>query len=210
MLLISSSMFTVLPTPAPPNRPTLPPLANGQIRSITLMPVSSSSTDGDSSSNFGAGWWIGAALVGLDRAGFVDRTAEHVHDAAQRGRAHRHRDRRCRCSVTFMPRRRPSEEPMRDGAHDAVAELLLDFERQALFGQPCLVRCPRGRARRRSWACASRGNSTSTTAPMHWTMVPWLMVVLPGCSVSNSIALECRRACLKPPPRRRRFRTVPW
>jgi len=26
MLLISSSMFTVLPTPAPPNRPTLPPL----------------------------------------------------------------------------------------------------------------------------------------------------------------------------------------
>jgi hypothetical protein len=47
MLLMSSIMFTVLPTPAPPNRPTLPPLANGQIRSITLMPVSSSSGDGD-------------------------------------------------------------------------------------------------------------------------------------------------------------------
>ena len=31
MLLMSSSMFTVLPTPAPPNRPILPPLANGQI-----------------------------------------------------------------------------------------------------------------------------------------------------------------------------------
>ena len=30
--------------------------ANGQIRSITLMPVSSSSTDGDNSSNFGAAW----------------------------------------------------------------------------------------------------------------------------------------------------------
>lgn len=42
------------PTPAPPNRPTLPPLANGQTRSITLMPVSSRSTDGLSSSNFGA------------------------------------------------------------------------------------------------------------------------------------------------------------
>ncbi len=49
-------MFTVLPTPAPPKRPTLPPLANGQMRSITLMPVSRSSTDGESSSNFGAGW----------------------------------------------------------------------------------------------------------------------------------------------------------
>ena len=47
-------MLTVLPTPAPPNRPTLPPLANGQTRSITLMPVSSRSTDGLSSSNFGA------------------------------------------------------------------------------------------------------------------------------------------------------------
>jgi hypothetical protein len=56
MLLISSIMFTVLPTPAPPNRPTLPPLANGQIKSITLMPVGSSSTDGESSSNLGAGW----------------------------------------------------------------------------------------------------------------------------------------------------------
>jgi hypothetical protein len=50
MLLISSIMLTVLPTPAPPNRPTLPPLANGQIRSITLMPVSSRSCEGDSSS----------------------------------------------------------------------------------------------------------------------------------------------------------------
>src|SRR5690606_37316850 len=58
MLLISSSMFTVLPTPAPPNRPTFPPLANGQTRSITLMPVSSSSTEGESSSNAGASWWI--------------------------------------------------------------------------------------------------------------------------------------------------------
>ena len=40
MLLISSRMTTVLPTPAPPNAPTLPPLVKGQIRSMTLMPVS--------------------------------------------------------------------------------------------------------------------------------------------------------------------------
>ena len=56
-------MLTVLPTPAPPNRPTLPPLANGQIRSITLMPVSSSSCDGESSSYSGALRWIGAIWV---------------------------------------------------------------------------------------------------------------------------------------------------
>src|SRR5690606_34640283 len=58
MLLISSIMLTVLPTPAPPNRPTLPPLANGHIRSMTLMPVSSSSVAGDWSSYDGAARWI--------------------------------------------------------------------------------------------------------------------------------------------------------
>ena len=47
MLLISSMMTTVLPTPAPPNAPILPPLRNGQIRSMTLMPVESTSGDVD-------------------------------------------------------------------------------------------------------------------------------------------------------------------
>ena len=32
--------------------------------------------------------------------------------------------------TTFMPRRRPSEAPERDRAHDAVAQLLLHLERQ--------------------------------------------------------------------------------
>ena len=36
---------------------------------------------------------------------------------------------------TFMPRRRPSEEPSAMHAHDAVAELLLDLEGQALLGE---------------------------------------------------------------------------
>ena len=39
--LIISWMSTVLPTPAPPNRPILPPLTYGVSRSRTLMPVSS-------------------------------------------------------------------------------------------------------------------------------------------------------------------------
>ena len=33
-------MTTVLPTPAPPNNPILPPFKNGWIRSMTLTPVS--------------------------------------------------------------------------------------------------------------------------------------------------------------------------
>ena len=58
MLRISSIIFTVLPTPAPPNNPTLPPFAKGQIKSITLIPVSSNSVAGERSVNAGASRWI--------------------------------------------------------------------------------------------------------------------------------------------------------
>ena len=56
---MSSWMSTVLPTPAPPNRPTLPPLAYGARRSTTLMPVSNISVVGMRFSTFGAERWIG-------------------------------------------------------------------------------------------------------------------------------------------------------
>ena len=75
MLLMSSIIVTVLPTPAPPKRPILPPFANGQMRSMTLMPVSSSSVDGESSSNVGAVRWIDIDFVGVDRPALVDRAA---------------------------------------------------------------------------------------------------------------------------------------
>jgi hypothetical protein len=63
MLLISSWMRTVLPTPAPPNRPVLPPFVYGSSRSTTLMPVSNISTFVDCSSNAGAGRWIGYVFL---------------------------------------------------------------------------------------------------------------------------------------------------
>src|SRR6516162_2871751 len=59
MLLISSMMITVLPTPAPPNSPILPPLAYGVRRSTTLIPVTRISASVDWSMNSGAGLWIG-------------------------------------------------------------------------------------------------------------------------------------------------------
>ena len=98
------------------------------------MPVSSSSTEGASSSNFGAAWWIDAALVRLDRAALVDRATEHVHHAAEHGGADRHRDRRAGVAHLHAALQavRGAE---RDGAHDAVAELLLDLEGEALLGQ---------------------------------------------------------------------------
>ena len=51
-------MRTVLPTPAPPKSPILPPLLYGSSKSIALMPVSRISTDGLSSGKAGAGRYI--------------------------------------------------------------------------------------------------------------------------------------------------------
>jgi hypothetical protein len=57
----------------------------------------------------------------------------------------------------------------RDRAHDAVAELLLHFERQVLALRPCSASY--------TFGTASRGNSTSITAPMICTIFPLLIFV---------------------------------
>ena len=62
MLLISSCIRTVFPTPAPPNKPILPPFAYGSIKSITLIPVNNTSVDVDRSSNLGGSLCIGSPL----------------------------------------------------------------------------------------------------------------------------------------------------
>ena len=64
-LLMSSWMMTVLPTPAPPKIPILPPFLNGQMRSMTLRPVSNISISVVWSSNAGGARWIGSILSAL-------------------------------------------------------------------------------------------------------------------------------------------------
>ena len=64
-LLMSSWMMTVLPTPAPPKIPILPPFLNGQIRSMTLRPVSKISISVVWSSKDGGSRWIGRVWVAL-------------------------------------------------------------------------------------------------------------------------------------------------
>ncbi len=58
-LLMSSWMTTVLPTPAPPKRPILPPFTNGAMRSMTLMPVSKICVLGSRSTKSGRLRWMG-------------------------------------------------------------------------------------------------------------------------------------------------------
>ena len=167
MLLISSSMLTVLPTPAPPNRPTLPPFANGTSRSMTLMPVTSRSWPPACSSYDGAGRWIGSCLFRGDRTAVVLRHAEHVHDAPERRLAHRHGD---RLAGGFD--REAALQALggahRDRAHDAVAELLLHFERE--------IDVLRASSASYTFGIDSRGNSTSMTAPMIWVILPVAMM----------------------------------
>ena len=157
-------MFTVLPTPAPPNRPTLPPLANGQIRSMTLMPVSSRSLEGTAVVEL-PGLAVDRAASLLDRAALVDRVAQHVHDAAER--------------------RLPTGTDRRAGVgdHQAAAQAVGRTRRWCArrrrraaaappaSGPPAELLSSSFSASYMDWA-SGRGNSTSTTAPMHWTILP--------------------------------------
>jgi len=59
MLLISSMIRTVFPTPAPPNSPIFPPFIYGANKSITFIPVSKISVSVSCSSKLGASLCIG-------------------------------------------------------------------------------------------------------------------------------------------------------
>ena len=58
-------MTTVFPTPAPPKRPILPPLAYGANISTTLIPVIKISAPEPCSANDGAYLWIGYLILVL-------------------------------------------------------------------------------------------------------------------------------------------------
>src|ERR1700682_2745407 len=93
MLRISSCTMTVLPVPAPPNSPIFEPLANVQIRSTTLIPVSRISTLACCSETGGAGRGIGR-LVTPSGGGssFIGLAPHDVEHAAQPLHAHGDRD----------------------------------------------------------------------------------------------------------------------
>ena len=76
----------------------------------------------------------GALFFVLDFTGFVDRTAQHVHDAAQGAGADGHRDRGAGAGDLHATAQAVAGA-QGDGAHHAVAQLLLNFERQALLGE---------------------------------------------------------------------------
>ena len=93
---------------------------------------------GDENFSFGGLVGIGrrflmdrAHAFGGDRAGFVDRLADHVHDAAERAGADRHHDRAAGVG-DFLAADQTLGGVHRDGAHRGFAEMLRHFEHQAV------------------------------------------------------------------------------
>ena len=119
-------MSTVLPTPAPPKRPTLPPLTYGAIRSITLMPVSKISVFGSSSGSAGGSRWIGQrSTPSLGRVLLVDRLADHVPEAPEGLVADRNRDRPAEVDRRPRRARQAVGRVHRDRSDAVVSKVLL-------------------------------------------------------------------------------------
>ena len=153
MLLISSWMSTVLPTPAPPKRPTLPPFTYGR-EQVNDLDAGLEDLLGGVELVERRGLAVDRPALGRpDVAALVDRLAEHVEDAAERHLADGHRDR-----PAGVGDRRAAREPVggveRDRAHAVVAQVLLDL------GDAAAGRRRRGRSpgRCRSPADPRRGS----------------------------------------------------
>ena len=151
-LWISSWMSTVLPTPAPPNRPTLPPRTNGAIRSMTLIPVSKISIFAERSLKLGR---VAVDRPALDAVGgrglVVDRLADHVPDAAERLLADRNRDRPAEIDDVEAARE-PVGGVHGDRAHAVVPQVLLHLGDDRRGRRPRAARRGRSRAARRGRA----------------------------------------------------------
>ena len=95
------------------------------------MPVTRICASVDWSAKVGAGWWMARVALRLDRAGFVDRLADHVHDAPERLVADRHRDRLAGIG-DVLAAHQTLGRVHGDGADGVLAEMLGDLEHEAL------------------------------------------------------------------------------
>jgi hypothetical protein len=102
--------------------------------------------------------------LGLDRAGFVHRLADHVHDAAERFVTHRHRDRRAGVG-DVLAAHQAFGRVHGDGANGVFAQVLRNFQHQPVTA---IV----GFQRVEDFRQVTSSNCTSTTAPMTWDACP--------------------------------------
>ncbi len=124
---IISVMSTVLPTPAPPNRPILPPATYGVSRSMTLMPVSNRRLRRLERVEVRSGA-VDVPPLDVGEVGVVgvEHVAPHVPHVTERAVADGHVD-----AATGVAHRGAARQTVgrlqADGADAAVAELLGDL-----------------------------------------------------------------------------------
>ena len=178
-LLMSSWMSTVLPTPAPPNRPILPPFAYGREqvddldaglehlrRRRQVLDVRGLAMDRP------------ALDVVVDRIALVDDLAEQVEDAPERHVADRHGDRAAGVD-DLGPAREAVGRVHRDRTDAVVAEVLLHLADE-VRADAVVVAAARSRVMSSAWLISgsSSGNTASMTTPWISSMRPTLRRLL--------------------------------
>ena len=168
MELISSWMVTVLPTPAPPKMPVLPPLVMGATRSMTFMPVSKTSIVGDCSSKVGASAWIGRRSTSAGTTSPISIGRPSTLKIRPRVASPTGTAMGWPVALAPAPRANPSVESM--------ATVRTELSPRCNSTSRIRSSSPsRGTstASKISGNCPA-GNSTSTTFPSTWVTVPWI------------------------------------
>ncbi len=175
MRAISSVRMTVLPSPAPPNSPALPPRTNGVSRSITLMPVSKISVLVDRSCQRRGrrGGWASAPRR---RPGRGRRPARRCRLNTRPSVAlpTGTRDRAAGVDA-LLAADQAVGAAQGDAADAAAAEVLLHLAGEVDLDALCARTRPSRRCR--SAGRRSSGNSASNVEPMTWVMWPTLFAV---------------------------------
>src|SRR6267142_1398037 len=190
MLRISSCTITVLPVPAPPNSPIFEPLANVQMRSMTLIPVSRISTFACCSDTGGAGRWIGHRVMpsgaGSSSIGapitLNMRPSVSTPTGTEIGPP---------VALTGSPRRKPSVASIAI-VRTTLSPMAPSTSSTTVRPSPVLTSSASN-----SSGCSPGGNSTSTTAPMTWLTRPSLVFFFSGVDACFVLAI-----CLPPSARR--------
>ena len=163
MLWIISVSSTVLPTPAPPNSPALPPRSSGTSTSMTLMPVSKISDLVERRASGGGARWTERHWTSAGAALPVDGVAEHVEHSRQNRLAHRRLQRPAR-----VFHRHAAGEALRGGQRDAAHVMRVELSQHLDDDSPVLSRAQyrvdRRQARRRTGR-PRRCRAPTTTVP---------------------------------------------
>ncbi len=157
--------MTVFPVPAPPNSPIFDPLANVQIRSMTLMPVSRISTLACCSDTGGAGRWIGQRVTPFG-AGWSSIGAPITLNMRPSVSTPTGTEIGPPVALTGSPRRKPSVASMAM-VRTTLSPIAPSTSSTTTRSLPVVTSSASN-----SSGCSPGGNWTSTTAPMTWLTCP--------------------------------------